>query len=41
LTPKSGGEPIVLKYIDSDGEGGIDPSITEGTLMQIKPIFVK
>jgi hypothetical protein len=32
LIPTSGGAPIVLKYIDSDGGGGNDPIITQGVL---------
>jgi hypothetical protein len=32
LTPTSGGEPIILRYVDSDGDGGNNPIITQGVL---------
>ncbi len=32
LTPNSGGTPIILKYLDLDGDGGNTPTISEGVL---------
>ena len=32
LTPYEGGDAVVLSYIDLDGEGEIEPTITNGTL---------